>query len=150
MKKHNRIKTIIIASIPLLIVAMVLTCPKPDEHKEEVSKMLTEVVTGELGSHSINGYNIISGALIPFVVKNILETQLSVDNYFLFSVGNICNLEGEKKIISVGMFGHVFTFGKEKLREVLSNDSDEQKYNDDSSMFQNIEEDEMNDVRYIE
>jgi hypothetical protein len=56
-----------------------------------------------------------------FVTKTVevaLSTKLKEHDYLLLNTTYI-NLDGKEKLLSVGMFGHVFTFDKDMLRENL-------------------------------
>lgn len=59
-------------------------------------------------------------ALGAGVIKILVENRLTVKNHFLYSTGELLNLDGEYNQVSLGLFGHVFTFKKEDLDEALS------------------------------
>jgi hypothetical protein len=51
----------------------------------------------------------------------VLNEILRVDNHFVYSVGILTQLDGTEKMISVGIFGHVFTFEREDVAEAIKN-----------------------------
>jgi hypothetical protein len=56
--------------------------------------------------------------VIVRTVSVLLDTQLEEHNYYLFNTTS-AKIQGEEKILSVGILGHVFTFDKDMLREKM-------------------------------
>ena len=52
--------------------------------------------------------NAIAGTVGDQVVRPVVKSQLIVDDYALVTVGKIKFIKGEEKMITLGMFGHVF------------------------------------------
>ena len=52
------------------------------------------------------------------IIGEVLESRLKVNNYLIFSTGEI-NYKGEVKTISFGILNHVFTIGKEDVEKNL-------------------------------
>ena len=42
-----------------------------------------------------------------------------MENYFVCSIGRIIPPDGDAKTVSVGVFGHVFTFGKDDIKKAI-------------------------------
>jgi hypothetical protein len=67
------------------------------------------------------GDNVLTNLGKSVAVKTIelaLNSKLEVHNYVLLNTTSV-HLKGKDQLLSVGMFGHVFTFDKEMLREKL-------------------------------
>lgn len=52
------------------------------------------------------------------VVDVVLEKKLKINNYYLFSTGEVYH-QGETKVISFGILNHVFTFDEDDLKEAI-------------------------------
>jgi hypothetical protein len=82
-------------------------------------KAVDEYVTEE--AQDMLGDNVLSKLGKSVAVKTIelaLNSKLEVHNYVLLNTTSV-HLKGKDQLLSVGMFGHVFTFDKEMLREKL-------------------------------
>lgn len=109
-----------LALIILLIlgVTAVVTCPDKEAHKDAITKVINEVVQEELGvKEEEDNLGILKG-LANIGAGIYLESKFSVDNYFVCSVGRILH-GAENEAVSLGVFGHVFTFSKENIKEYL-------------------------------
>ena len=112
-------KLLVIIILLLVAVLMVMTVPDKQKHKEAMMEAINEYVEEE----AVNklGDNVLAKLGKGVIVKTVetaLNSKLKVDNYYLFNTTYV-RLEGEDKTLSLGMFGHVFTFDKEMLREKL-------------------------------
>lgn len=54
------------------------------------------------------------------VAGYLLDNRLTVKNYFVFSIGELKDLEGVDQKVSFGLFGHVFTGNKEQLKKAIN------------------------------
>ena len=111
----------LLAVIIILLVAVLMTMTVPDkqQHKEAMMKAINEFVEEE--AVEAVGDNVLAKIGKSVVVKTIetaLNSKLKVDNYYLFNTTYV-RLKGENQMLSLGMFGHVFTFDKKMLREKL-------------------------------
>ena len=70
-------------------------------------------------SEGDEGIALFAGSLGSGIVGYVLDNRLTVRNHFVFSTGVIKDLNGEDQRLSVGVFGHVFTFSKEDLDKAL-------------------------------
>lgn len=75
--------------------------------EEEAVEKLGDTVLARLGK-----------GVIVKTVETALNSKLKIENYYLFNKTYV-RLDGEDQMLSLGMFGHVFTFDKEMLREKL-------------------------------
>ena len=111
----------LLAVIIVLLVAVLMTMTVPDKqaHKEAMMVAVNEFVEEE--AVDMVGDNVLAKLGKGVVVKTIetaLNSKLKVDNYYLFNTTHV-RLKGEDQMLSLGMFGHVFTFDKKMLREKL-------------------------------
>ena len=82
---------------------------------EAINEYVEEKTIGKFGDNMLTnlGKNV--------VVKTIevaLNSKLKMHDYLLWNTTYV-RLDGEDKMLSLGMFGHVFTFDKEMLEEKL-------------------------------
>ena len=117
-------KRIITTAIIVLALAGIalLTCPDKAAHKEAimsvVNEKIDESVDQDLGKED-KGAAMLASSLGSGIVGYFIESRLTVKNHFIFSTGEISYFSGESKRVSVGVFGHVFTFSKEDLDKAL-------------------------------
>ena len=113
-------KLLVLILIVALAIFMVLTCPDKKAHKKAMMKAVTEYIDEESDERGF-GKNIltdISKGVVRSAASAAIDMKLKVDNYYLFNTTHI-NMNGEKKLLSVGLLGKVITFDKEMLREAL-------------------------------
>jgi hypothetical protein len=108
--------------IIILAVAILMTQTLPDKkaHKRAMMKAVSEYVdekAEENGFHS-NVITNLGKSVVNFAAATAIDAKLKVNNYYLFNTTSV-RLKGEDKLLSIGLFGHVFTFDKEMLREAL-------------------------------
>ena len=108
--------------IIVLLIAILMALTKPDEqkHKDAMLSAIKEFVDQEAQDRGFKdnvltklGKNVVNQA-----IKTALNSKLKFDNYYLFNISHV-KLDGEDQILSLGAFGHVFTFDKEMLKEKL-------------------------------
>ena len=85
--------------VVLFFAAMAVTCPSKDAHYKAISE---EYVGTNLGSK---------------VLKYAIGEIVDVNNYVIFSIGKYKTNSDVSGIVSVGVFGHVFTFKKDNFGE---------------------------------
>ena len=125
--------------LAILFATMVFTCPERKDHEaaiQEVTKAwVDDKVNQNLGS--ITGIGGAFGDLIDKAIKEltgigtdkIISNYLDVKNYVVCSVGTVNVNENETKMVSLGVFGHVFTFGKEDIEKAWSQAMDKYEAN---------------------
>ena len=97
----------------------VFTCPDKDAHKEAIQQVIKEAINDEIGGGSDGGLSGVLASLGSSVSGWVLDSRLSVENYFVCSIGKFKGGK-EPRVVSVGVFGHIFTFSKEDLKNALS------------------------------
>ena len=125
--------------LAILFATMVFTCPDRADHEaaiQEVTKAwVGDKVDEQMGG--ITGIGGVFGDLINKALKEltgkstdkIISTYLDVKNYVVCSVGTVSLKENESKMVSLGVFGHVFTFGKEDIEKAWSQAMDDYEAN---------------------
>ncbi len=83
---------------------------------EAVNEFVEEETVDKLGDNILAK---LGKGVVVKTVETALNSKLKVDNYYLFNTTHV-RLKGEDQILSVGMFGHVFTFDKQMLRDKLN------------------------------
>lgn len=112
-------KLLTLVILLLVAVLMVLTRPSVDDHKGAMLEVIREYVVEETQAQTgIGVFAKVGQNVIVQTVKVVLDMQLKEHNYYFFNTTSI-NLDGKDQLLSVGMFGHVFTFDKKMLREKL-------------------------------
>ena len=137
VKKKSGCTPWLIAALVLAILfaTMVFTCPDRADHEaaiQEVTKAwVGDKVDENLGS--ITGVGGVFGDLINKALKQltgfgtdkVISNYLDVKNYVICSVGRMSIGDNEEKMVSLGAFGHVFTFGKEDIEKAWTRAMDE-------------------------
>lgn len=112
-------KILIVVIVLLVAVLMRMTVPDKQAHKEAMMTAIKEFVDEEAENRF--GDNVLSNLGGNVVVKTIelaLNSKLKVRDYIVCNTTYV-RLNGEEQLLSLGMFGHVFTFDKQMLREKL-------------------------------
>lgn len=103
-----------------LVVIMLVTCPDASTHKECISQAVNDYATqkiDEAGGGNF-GANLFTTAIASKIIPMLVNSRVTVSNYFLFSVGR-ANIKGEQHTVSFGILGHVFTFDKDDIDEIM-------------------------------
>ena len=116
-------KKILITLLVILGIGAVavVTCPDRQTHKDAIMAVVNESINDGLGTTDpeTQGLSAIFGSIGSSVAGYFIESRLTVKNYFVFSIGELKDLEGVEQKVSVGVFGHVFTGGKEQLKKAI-------------------------------
>ena len=116
----------IIAIIAVLLVvgaAAVMTCPDKQAHKDAIMSVVNEKINDELQTddEEYQGLSALFGSLGSGIAGSVVDNRPVVKNHFLWSTGEFRNFDGEYQQVSVGVFGHIFTFNKQDLDKALDN-----------------------------
>ena len=114
---------IAIFAVLVLGAVAVVTCPDKQAHKDAIMAVVNEKINEELKTDDADyqGLSALFGSIGSGIAGGIVENRLLVKNHFLWSTGEFQNLDGEYNRISVGVFGHIFTFHKEDLDKAVDN-----------------------------
>lgn len=122
MKKLLITLTILLAAA----VAAALTCPDRQAHLDAIKAVVNESITDNLDPNKTEGQNglaSIIGSLGADVAGALLDTRLTVKDWRVCSIGKIKDPKGVEHTVSAGVFGHVFTFGKENLEKAVKGEN---------------------------
>ena len=113
-------KLICLVIVLAIAILMALTVPEKKVHKQAMMKAISEYVDEEATNKGIadNGITRVGKKMVVKVIESVLSSKLEETNYVLFNTTHI-KMEDKDKLLSVGMFGHVFTFNKDMLRDAL-------------------------------
>ena len=119
-------KNALIAIIAVLLIvgaAAVMTCPDKQAHKDAIMSVVNEKINEELQTNDeeYQGLSALFGTLGSGIAGRVVDNRLVVKNHFLWSTGEFQNFDGEYQRVSVGVFGHIFTFNKQDLDKALEN-----------------------------
>lgn len=116
----------------ILLVAIVLglvTCPDRAEHKVAIKQKVNTAVNETINSNLLDNDKADLGSLIIYLAGGpiistlaftVFDSQLHYNNYFAFSTMSI-TIKGEEKIVSLGVFGHVFVgFDSDDLKKLIT------------------------------
>ena len=98
---------------------MLATCPKDNDHKEAICLSINKAVDEKFGDSSLSISGLInygSKLAIKNAARLFIDSNVEVQNYGLLSIGRY-TFNGRNKVISVGMFNHVFTISKNDILE---------------------------------
>lgn len=114
-------KKLIITLLVLIGIAAVavITCPDRQAHREAIMAVINESLHEELDVADDDGLSMLLGTVGSGIAGYFIDNRLTVKNHFVYSTAELKDLDGVDQQVSVGVFGHVFTFDKEDLRNVL-------------------------------
>ncbi|SNS11841.1 DUF4359 domain-containing protein [Prevotella jejuni] len=127
-KHHTGCLLVLLLSFVVLIATMIITCPKAEQHKEVLSTVITATVNDAVNesdnitgnAYLDNAFKAVSNAFAGKVIQAAVDELVTVDNYVVCSLGKV-RYEGKTHVVSVGVFGHIFTVDEDDLREAAEN-----------------------------
>ena len=100
----------------------VVSCPDKESHSEaimeNVNELIDEEATKDVTNESEKALALFASSLVSGLSNIVIDSRLTVDNYFLFSVGKV-TFEGKKKVVSLGVLNHVFTDIDDNLKNEI-------------------------------
>lgn len=123
-KSHTGCLIGILLTLVVLVAVMVVTCPKTEQHKEVLSTVITTTVNDAVNDNDNltgntfidNAFKTVSNAFAGKVIETAVDNLVTVDNYVVCSLGKV-HYDGKDHIVSLGVFGHIFTVDEDDLRE---------------------------------
>lgn len=107
--------------LAVIVAGLVFTCHTKQQHVDavmnEVNGLMSDAAS-DIGLDTNSGWGMVGKVAIGSLAQNYLESQLYYNNYFVFSTCQI-TFNGKTSTTSVGVFNHVFTTDKEKMKEKL-------------------------------
>lgn len=121
--------------IAILFATMVFTCPDRRDHEAAIQEV-TKAWVDDKVDQNIGGITGMGGPfgdlinkaireLTGFSTDKVISRFLDVQNYVVCSVGRMSVGNNEPKMVSLGVFGHVFTFGKEDIEKAWTQAMDD-------------------------
>lgn len=118
-RRHKR-AAIWLAVVAAVFFLLLITCPGTDKHcravSDEVAEAITQKVGGDNSGDSFAG--MFGSMLATRFVDAIVGQMVTVDDYYIFSVGKV-RFAGKEKAVSFGILGHVFTFDSADLNKMM-------------------------------
>ena len=125
--------------LAILSATMVFTCPDRRDHEAAIQEV-TKAWVGDKVDDNLSSITGIGGAfgdlinkaikeLTGFGTDKVISSYLDVKNYVVCSVGRMSIGSSEEKMVSLGVFGHVFTFGKEDIEKAWTHAMDDYEAN---------------------
>jgi len=125
--------------LAILFATMVFTCPDRQDHEAAIQEVTKAWVDNKVDENlgSITGIGGVFGDLINKALKQltgagtdkVINKFLDVQNYVVCSVGRISIGNNEQKMVSLGVFGHVFTFGEDDIEKAWTRAMDDYEAN---------------------
>ncbi len=116
-RKGHRGCLAFLAFIVILAVALAVTCPGEDRHKEAVATEVNKAVS-EISGMQDGFIGILGDMLTSSVASLAVDKMLTVKDCFVYSVGKV-KLGGKEKVVSFGILGHVFSVSGATIRECV-------------------------------
>lgn len=114
-------KKIIIAVVAVLAIfgIAIASCPDKKDHKDAIMSVVNEEITDGVDVGGIfGGFAMVGTSFTSTIAEYFVNNRLSVKNRFFYSAGYFRGTS-ETHLVSIGIFGHVFTFSKDDLHEYL-------------------------------
>ena len=107
--------------VAVVCVVAVLTCPDKQAHQDAIMSVVNSKINDELQTDDsdLQALSAWVGSLGSTLASSIVDNSLTVKNHFLWSSGQLKDLEGNSSRVSIGVFGHVFTFDREDLDQAI-------------------------------
>lgn len=126
-KKQTHGCLISLVVLVVMILLLCFTCPTKDDHKQALANVVTQTMndaTNQIDKTSSFGdigqaFATMLLSTIERTIQSSIDHLLQVDNYGICSIGKI-NIDGQEKIISVGILTHVFTIDKQDIEQEIS------------------------------
>ena len=123
-KSHTGCLIGILLILVALVAVMIVTCPKTEQHKEVLSTVITTTVNDAVNDNDNitgntfidNAFRTVSNAFAGKVIETAVDNLVTVDNYVVCSLGKV-HYDGKDHIVSLGIFGHIFTIDEDDLQE---------------------------------
>ncbi len=105
-------KLIVLLIIVIIGMAMAMTCPTVDEHRDAISEVCNDAIT--------ENENVLVSMFGGYLIKLVADELVVAKDYFVVSMGYIDTKEEESQLASIGVLGHVYVlFDKDDIKELL-------------------------------
>ena len=117
----KRLFTAFIILLAIVLVAMAVSCPKEQDHKNKIKEKIT-LALDQSAQRNNNlfgvGIGLVRHLLTDQILDNVLDEMVDFHNYYIYSKCTI-NTDGKDKNISYGAFGRVFTMNEDDLSRYI-------------------------------
>lgn len=113
---------LMLAALAVALIAAIVTCPGRDAHREAVAEVVKHAAAAAADGHD-DAWGMIGSIISSRLTDAVVDQVLEVDNYMVCSVGSV-TFRGKRRNVSLGVFGHVFTFDADDLERALNRGSD--------------------------
>lgn len=102
-----------------MAIGLVMTCPDRLAHYEALKGIASEVINAEMNESQVEETMASIGTVLAVnVVDAYLKSNLIVRDHTFYNVG-VITYDGDFRMVSVGVFNHVFTIDKETARQII-------------------------------
>lgn len=125
-----------------ILAAAFLTNPPKSRHREvmheAIQQAAAEYVDRHAGSSALGGFlsGFLSG-LASTAISAAIDTQLHYHNFYLFSTCTM-KMDGEQKLVSLGLFNHIITMDKDDVLEAIGENPDGNADDTDADDTENV------------
>ena len=105
----------------LVVVGIVLmsTCPDREAHRKAISNVVSGAINSEMDNSGIEETMAAIGTvLMVHAIDTYLTSTLVVRDRTFYNVG-VISYKGEFRMVSVGVFNHVFTISEDEARQLI-------------------------------
>lgn len=117
-------RNLLIFTLIIVFIAgfCVISCPDKEAHSEaimsNVNELIDEETTKDITNDNEKALVLFASSLVSGISNLVIDSRLTVENYFLFSIGKV-TFEGESKIVSIGILNHIFTDINDNLKKEI-------------------------------
>jgi len=112
---------IFLAVLVIIIATLMFTTPNRQQHADTINHIMMSAVNIELRNNHIDGaIGSIASVAAHMAIDSFLNTRLLVRDNTFYSLGFV-DYNGEFNLVSVGVFGRVYTLNEDQARLVVKN-----------------------------
>ena len=111
-----------------IIISMTATCQSKDKHVSAFSNKLSSILNDSADADE-TGLAVIGVLFGNHLIDVFVSHYLVIDDCLIFNVGKL-HYGGKAQVVSIGVFGHVFTVSSKQIKDAARNDKDLQELMD--------------------
>ncbi|MBR2775921.1 MAG: hypothetical protein IKD75_02230 [Prevotella sp.] len=109
----------LIVFLAAVAIALVATCPDREAHLEAIQSVVSAVINSEIIEQKMDDDVASIGSMLAgSAIKTYLNSSLIIRDRTFYNVG-VINYDGEMRMVSVGIFNHVFTIDEDTARQLM-------------------------------
>lgn len=110
---------IFLAIIGVAALALMATTPDRQQHVDTIKSVMTGAVNAEMRDNNIDGpLASIASVAATTAIDVYLNNSFLVRDHCFYSLGFV-DYNNEFKLVSVGIFNHVYTLNEDQAREMI-------------------------------